>query len=579
MDPERLIRAFDRKAARSLAWVSGLFSLTVALGLVCDALGRRPMLHFDSPILLEGRAALRADPNQEALIERIRAEDQVLREEFFLSRDRLLLGGYLLFGGLLVFALSLRRMVFLSEGLPVPVSPEDLVPHPKETRLALISALSLAAPTALVVFAAFALNREQGELAAVGGSSEQVLLANAPPPAPPVPEELKWPEFRGPNGIGIAPPTELPQSWNTDTGENILWKAQIPLPGNSSPILWGDRLFLTCADLSARKVLCLDPKTGAVRWTCALITPGLSMEEIEEKKEATLAAPTPVTDGKRVYAYFGTNELAAVDFEGHQAWSKWFGAPDNNYGVSSSLRLHENLILLQLDQGGGPEDGKSRLYGIDAATGNVVWEVKREVSASWSSPILISSPTRSELLTAAKPWVISYDPKTGKELWRAKVLQGEVAPLPVHADGLAYTVTEYAQLTAIRVGGEGDVTNTHVAWTFDQELPDVASPVTDGRFLILPNSAGKVRCLDAKTGKVLWTQRFKSTFWSSPTLVGDRVYLTDNEGKTTVFKMAETYEQVAQSDLGEPVITSIAIADSRIYVRGKEHLFCIGAKP
>jgi outer membrane protein assembly factor BamB len=578
MSIERFLAFFDRKTTLHILWLSGLFSFVLVLGLLWSAVAHRAPLYFDPSHMLEAKAQLRENPNNLDLIQAIRAEDQWRREAYYLAQRRLLSGGYLLFGGLFVFALALRRLLVLNETLPEPVPSEQLAPHPREKIYTLASVLGIPAPVAIAVLVAFALNG-WWQANITGQLPGAQVAAVQPSSEPPVPDNLKWPQLRGPNGMGTLENVDLPIIWDASKGENLIWKVPVPMRGNSSPVIWGNRLFLTGADLSARKVFCLDRKTGNLLWDCTLKTPGVSMEDMEDTGDTTLAAPTPVTDGKLLYVFFGTNELAAVDFLGRQVWARWFGKPESDFGISVSPRLFENLILLQLDQGSHPEEGKSMLYGIDSATGKTIWEVKRDVANSWTTPIVADTGQRLELITASNPWVISYDPKTGKEYWRAKVLKGAVAPLPVYCDGMTYTGTEFAKLSAIRTGADGDITASHVAWTYEEDLPDVASPVTDGKFLILPNSAGKVRCFDAKTGKLIWTKRFKKGFWSSPTLVGENVYLTDKVGNTTLFKLAETFQEVGKGTFGEPVITSFSVADSKIFVRGQDHVFCVGANP
>jgi outer membrane protein assembly factor BamB len=375
--------------------------------------------------------------------------------------------------------------------------------------------------------------------------------------------------------MGIVPAGEYPASWSAESGEGILWKTKVPLSGNSSPIVWGDRVFLTGATRRDRKLFCFDRRTGALLWECKARTPAVWGEDAEVFEDTGLASPTPVTDGTRVYAFFGTAELVAADFSGRQVWARWFGQPESMYGLATSPLLHEGTLYLQLDQG-GPEEGKSILYALDPAKGENLWKVARSVPNSWSSPIIATTPDGAELITCADPWVISYEPAAGAELWRASVLSGDVAPVPVYADGMVYTVTEYAKLAAIRTGGSDDVTKTNVAWTYDRDLPDVASPLADGRYVLMVNAAGTATCLKAKTGEVVWTREFEKGFWASPTLVGRTVYLFDKAGKGWTFELKDTCEPREAGPLGEPVVATPAFVDGRIYVRAKAHLFAVG---
>jgi outer membrane protein assembly factor BamB len=371
----------------------------------------------------------------------------------------------------------------------------------------------------------------------------------------------------------------LPLSWDGAKNKNILWKTKVPLPGQSSPIVWGENVFLTGGDKQARQVYCFDRLAGRLKWTCTIRSRAFLAEDFEPYEDTGLAAPTPATDGERVYALFGSGELAAVDFSGKQVWSVWSGQPKSSYGLSASPFIHDGKLIVQIDQS-SRKKGLSALYAIDPANGNTVWKTPRKVPSSWSSPILIKTPEREEIITSADPFVISYDPKSGQEIWRAEVLDSvEVAPSPIYANGFVYSVQEGAELAAIRAGGTGDVTKTHVAWTFDEGLPDCASPVTDGSLLVLAAAGyGAITCVDVKTGKAVWTQEFDDMFWSSPTLVGTRVYFPDVSGKTYIFELSRTYKALGTGVIGEDLYATPAFVDSRIYMRGKEHLYCIGVK-
>jgi outer membrane protein assembly factor BamB len=576
LDSERLLRPFDRKTVLFLAVASGVFSTLMISGLAWNALAYRPVKYFDEKSFLAMKEAFKQSPGNDALKEEIRQEDLARRKHYYRSRGKLSRGAWLLFGGLLVFALSLRRLAALSEQLPQPLPTGYLKEDPMERRHAFVSVLAVSLPIALATLVAFIIVPVFQTKAETASVLLPAFMANVPE-AIQVPNDQKWPEFRGPGGVGTCEAANLPLAWDAAKEENILWKVPVPLAGNSSPIVWGDHLFLTGADMTARKVFCLNRLDGSLLWTCEIHTEVVLGKELEKEGDTGLAAPTPVTDGRRIYAFFGTNELAAVDFTGKQIWGRWFGPPKSDFGVASSPRCHNGLVILQLDQGTS-EERKSFLYGINGSTGKTVWQTPRNVSNSWSTPIVAHTGQREEIIASAEPWVMAYDPKNGREWWRAKVLKGAVAPLPVFCNGFAYTVTENSQLSAIQTGGEGDITGTHVKWTYTEDLPDVSSPVTDGKCLLLPTANGKVTCLDAKTGKILWTKNFKRGFWSSPTLVGENVYLTDNKGKTVIFKLAETYQAVGEGNLGEPVITSPAISDSKIYLRGEKNLYCIGQK-
>lgn len=570
---DNLLALFDRKTTIYLVAASGVFSLVVIIGLCFDGLWYRPMPVFDVP-LLEMRETLRKNPQDQALREEIRHLDQVVRQDFITTRKRLLVGGYLLFFSLLIFVLSLRRWTVLQKKLPEPLLLSQLTEHPQAQMNLFRTLAFFCIPLALLSLYGLSYLKHRPQLVNEAGFQ-------APqPPGPPleilVPDNQKWPQLRGPKGSGVVDDPNLPVSWDVEKAENLVWKVEIPGKGHSSPVIWGDRLYITTGDFESRKVLCYQRIDGSLVWSCALRTNAQLDEELKEDEGDTgLAAPTAVTDGHYIVAFFGTNEIAGIDREGRQIWSRWFGPPDSDFGIASSPILSGSTVYLQLDQG-SKEKKHSMLYALDIASGKPRWEIPREVPCSWSTPILVESNGRSELITAADPWAISYDPVSGKEIWRAKVLSGAVAPMPASCNGFFFTATEYSQLAAIKTGGQGDITETHVAWTMESDLPDVAGMVTDGKLLILPNGTGKVRCFDVLTGKRIWTQEYDNGFWSNPTLNGDLVYMTDMEGTTFIFKLADKYEEVGQGKFGEPVLTSFAVADSRFYVRGEKYLYCLG---
>lgn len=583
---------FDRKTTLFLVAISGIFSLVVGTILLKEAFTHnphpffypksipppqantpRPLPFFDQT-LIPLKEELGRDPGDESLKTLIRETDLHLRQRYFLSRERLNSGAVLLFLALSVFAFSLRRYAALTEKMPQPLRPEDLIEQPGIRARSLFTILLLPVPVALLSL--WAGHNWMPQPVPIGGVSTSQAEPGIQEQA--VPDTQKWPQLRGPSGMGYSEAAGLPISWSAATGENVIWKIPVPAEGHNSPIIWGSRLYLTGGNIESRSVFCFNREDGKLIWACPVRTQAVLSEDFEEASDTGLCAPTLVTDGKMIVAFFGTNEIVGIDLAGQQIWARWFGEPDSDFGIAASPMLGKGNIILQLDQG-SKEKPHSVLYAIDPLTGKSVWETPREVAASWSTPVLVNSGSREEIITAADPWVISYDPATGKEWWRAKVLSGAVAPLPIFAGGLFFNSTENAQLSAIRAGGSGDITESHVVWTMESDLPDVASPVSDGKLLLLPNGTGRVRCFDAQTGKRLWSERFDEGFWSSPTLVKDTVYMTDMEGNTFIFKLAAEYQLLGRGVLGEKMITSFAIADSRIYARGEKHLFCLGQKP
>jgi len=578
-------RAYSVAVATTV--VAAVFALIVSALLLYDYGRRQVDDPLSDPTYLALKAALKEQPRNEKLQEQVRAVDAQLRHEWFRQRRFTAVGGWLLLGGVAIFliagnaALSMRRQ----PPMPGPHHP----PRDEETLWTRSARWATGGLAVLLVGAAVALSlsmRSDLPKYAADSPGEQVSgdpVPDEPParelPPPPTPDQIaaNWPRFRGPHGSGVAAVSELPTAWDAASGEHILWKQLVPLPGNNSPVVWGDRLFLTGADETRREVYCFDAGTGELLWQQE--APGTPQSTAKPPKvlEATgYAAPTAVVDGRQVYAMFANGDVAAFTFNGTLGWARSLGIPENAYGHAASLAMWENLLLVQFDQA-SKKDGKSALLALDAATGETVWKVDREVPNSWTSPIVIDHAGRTQLITAADPWVIAYNPADGAELWRAKCLRMDVGPSPVFRDGVVYVANAFPAVSAIKADGQGDVTDSHILWQSEDGLPDTCSPLVTKDHVLVLASFGLLTCYDAASGEWLWEEDFETEFTSSPSLVGDRVYLIANDGKSWVVEPGKQgCTRIAEGDLGERCVTSPALLQGRIYLHGEKHLFCIG---
>jgi outer membrane protein assembly factor BamB len=285
---------------------------------------------------------------------------------------------------------------------------------------------------------------------------------------------------------------------------------------------------------------------------------------------------SPVTDGRRFYALFANGLLAAFDFEGERVWAIGLGAPDNAYGHATSLITHGETLLVQWDQG-YDDDDLSSLIAFDGPTGEKLWTKPRAVCATWASPIIANTAGRDQLITFAEPHAIAYDPATGDELWRFEGPAGDVAPGPVVTGDTMLMAIPWDRLVAVKTDGSGDVTESHARWEMSQGVPDITSPVTDGgAYVYMAETEGIFTAVNLENGEVVWEHQFEAQFHASPTIIGDKVYLTSLEGVTYVLKTGGTFEQLAEYPLGEGVVASMAVINGRIYLRGEKNLFCIG---
>jgi outer membrane protein assembly factor BamB len=502
------------------AVLSGVFSAIVCSLLILDFTKRWDEFPLDLPEYQRLRTELSQQPDQGALRDQIRQRDLELRQEYARQRRFTYRGGFLLAGGVAATLLFARLAARLRRRLPMPSSTwPSADPDTPTSRFGTLAVGGLAAVIALlsIVLAVtvrspiprspneLARTTPPGAVAPEGGPAS----TTAPPPLPSAEEALcNWPRFRGPQGSGVYVGGDPPLRWDDTTGEGILWKGEVPLPGNNSPIVWGDRVFLTGATRDAHEIYCFHAKTGTIIWTTRLQGQPRATD-LKVSEDTGFAAPTAATDGRYVYAIFASGHVYAVDFEGQQVWTSHLGVPQSVYGYAASLTVHDGRLIVQFDQGMA-NDQKSKLLALATATGDTVWETPRLIPNSWSSPIVVEQAGEAEIITCGDPWVIAYAATDGSERWRAKCLRQDVGPSPVWNSGVLYVVSEFPHLSAIRGGGQGDVTDTNILWTAEFGLPDTCSPLATDQFLLLLASYGTLTCYDrlgCGEGLPLWRER------------------------------------------------------------------------
>ena len=288
------------------------------------------------------------------------------------------------------------------------------------------------------------------------------------------------------------------------------------------------------------------------------------------------AASTMATDGERVFAMFATGDVLAYDLDGEFLWFRGLGPLENAYGHAASLAVHNETVIVQIDQGHDPKAGVSALVGLDATTGEIAWRTPRPVPNSWSSPVVIQVGDQYQILTTADPWVIAYDADEGKELWRTECLMGDVGPSVAYANGIVYAANDMSDLTAIRASAADGFEIGDIVWTGDEGLPDTSSPATNGELVFIVSSYGTVTCYDAASGAKVWDQDLEATFQSSPVIAGPNVYLADADGVTHIFEAAREYKAVGSGNIAEMITATPAFIGGRIYLRGETHLYGIG---
>jgi outer membrane protein assembly factor BamB len=413
-----------------------------------------------------------------------------------------------------------------------------------------------------------------------------------------------WPQWRGPLGTGVSDETGLPLKWSAQT--NIAWKAAIPGFGASTPAIWNDYLFVTTQDGDKLILLALDKKTGATLWTREVgrgvatvmeMTRGRQGEQRRTQKFHrlhNLASPSPVTDGEVVIAHFGNGELAAYDFAGAKLWShdlqKEHGGYTIWWGHANSPVLYHDLVISvcmqdPLDEVPGPP-GESYLVAHDKKSGALCWKTPRQTAAhaeqgdSYTTPILHRSARGDELILMGGNQIDGYDPATGKQLWFLPgITGGRTITGPTLGDGFVYaTQGMRGPLLAIKLDRNGKLESDDVVWKLSQGTADSSCPVVWRDWLFFISDNGIAHCLEARTGTVLWKERISGDFKASPIAAEGRIYFLNAEGVCTVVKAGSKFEVLATNAIGEKAIASLAVSDSRIYLRSHNSLFAIGGE-
>ncbi len=393
-------------------------------------------------------------------------------------------------------------------------------------------------------------------------SSIRVLL-----PAPGA--EKEWPRFRGPTGQGTVLAENVPLRWSAT--EQIAWKKELPGRGNSSPIVWGDKIFVTAEknERQDRALLCYSRTDGNLLWEFVVPRPETS-EQIYWKN--TLATSTPVTEGEHVFTLFGNAGLICCDYTGRLVWEKNLGPFEMAHGPGSSPVLYRDLVIVIQDQ----NQRDSLMVACSKQTGEIVWQQTRPRAVCWSTPVIVHVDDHDELIYNGSQTVIGYDPSTGDELWRANGSSVEAVPTIVIGQGLIFSASgRVGPLLAIRPGGKGDITATHILWNKQRIAAHVPSPAYAEGMLFQANDMGIVTCFDAVSGKTIWQQRLRGKFTMSPLVIHDKILITSEEGLSTIFKIGDRFESIAENDLAETIYATPAVLEGEIIFRTDQHLISI----
>ncbi len=400
-----------------------------------------------------------------------------------------------------------------------------------------------------------------------------------------------WPQWRGPTHDSVCPTANLPTRWSNT--EHVVWKTPLPGQGNSSPVIWKDAIFVTTHDTDRLLLLRIDRASGNIVWQREVGkgTPRRKGPPGPNRfhDENTMASPSPVTDGKHVWVHFGTGHLACYDFAGNCRWNinltERFGPYTIWWGHANTPCLVGDLLIsvcMQDPKGGG----KSYVVAHDKLTGKEKWVMPRVTGATqepadaYTTPVPLRNGGHTQVVVFGANVLDAYDPATGKQLWQCRPFHGNrVIAGPTVAGDTVYAVEGMkGAVFAVRAGGVGDTTATHVRWKHPGQTPDAASPVAANGLVFLATNSGMGICLDAATGKEVWKERLAHAFRATPLVVGDRIYYFGKDGMTIIVDAARTFHVVAECDLAEDTIASPAAVGGNLFIRTRAHLYRIGGK-
>jgi outer membrane protein assembly factor BamB len=427
-----------------------------------------------------------------------------------------------------------------------------------------------------------------------------------------------WPHWRGPYHNGISDSSSLPMKWSSK--ENIVWKSPLPSWSAATPIIWGDRIFITSPSKAEPKpepkpkeqsqrqrrgrrssldpggpkllLICISKNDGRILWERELD----DKNQIHRKQND--ATPSPVTDGKHVWVVTGTGKVIAFDMDGKQIWKKdlqqEYGPFGHNWGYGSSPLLHDGSLIVEVLHGMRTDD-PSYIVSFNAETGKVQWrqerptDAQRESPDAYTTPVLLKHEGKTQIVISGGDYVTGHDFNTGKEIWRASGLNPlkrsnyRVVPTPIIVDGLIYAPTRKKPLLALKVGGTGDITESHFVWKYEGSgAPDVPSPICDGKYFYMVDDRGLVTCLDAKTGTVIWGPETttEGIVSASPVLSDGKLYILNEKAVTSIVSVGSEFKLLATNELdGTYTLASPAVSGSQLFIRTSTHLYCIEEKP
>lgn len=599
------------KLSKNITIVSRAFCVLVSLLLIFNYWQFAKYKPLESKTIEVLVNRLKSEPNNDELKQEIRNFDLLVRKAYFNSRWQVQTGAVLLLLGAVVFAGGLRfyyihkskieepsmdaeneltsrllsqRWIIISGAALIVLalagsfltsdhladysSSAQVAQSPENSPDEQIEVVEVGAPVASDSTIARADSASGGQAIALAETMVQPTTAQASAPTVlnAASIQANSNSFRGPWGNGVSFQKNIPVEWDGASGTNMLWKVVIPKPGYNSPIVWGDKIFLSGADKQVREVYCIDRNTGKILWTKRVENiPGSPATPPKVSEDTGLAASSLTTDGTRVIAIFATGDIVCFDFDGNQIWARNLGLPDNHYGHSSSLITWNGKVFVQYDTNRG-----GKIMALSITDGTTVWETVRASKISWASPVLVDIGGKKQLVLTADPIVAGYDVETGKELWKVECMMGEVGASVAFGSGLIFAANEYARLVAI------DPATSAIKWQNDEYLPEAASLVCADGMVFVATSYGIFACYDALSGEKLWEYDCGTGFYSSPVVADKKVYVLDLRGVMHILALSRAKTVMGTPKLGEDGFATPAFSEGKIFIRGSQNLFCFG---
>lgn len=580
--PVGLARRADQVIGAPLARAAGIaaiFCLLVSGYMLYQHVRASERDPWKSPQLLALKAKLRAAPTDEAVKAEIRRLDLEFRQRY---KRRLALdatGSWLLVGGFVLLLLAakpsakMQALPWLPKMRPDSANQAQQVSQRARWSVAGVGAVAGIGLLTLALTAQSPLPNSAADLDRLLGKAATGENSAGPPTLAEF--QVNWPRFRGWDGSGRAGGELFPEPSGLP---DVIWKSPVPVVGFNSPVIWSNRVFLSGGDALQRAVLCFDASDGRLLWQRAVENVPDSPATPPDIPEMTgFAAATMACDNRHAFVLFGNGDLAAFTHAGMRVWAKNIGVPKNMYGHASSLAIWPGKLIVQLDQDEGASGG-SKLLALDCATGRRLWERTKPTHGSWATPLIADAAGKTQIITLALPFVMAHALADGNELWRAELMEGEIAPSPVVAGGLVIAVSPAGRLIALRPDGAGDVTKSGVAWEADDNIPDITSPVSNGDLVFTVTTGGSLAGFDLKTGTQVGVKDLQCEVQSSPTIAGNQLLVVGTKGELVAVSVEREFRELGRNKLDDSFHASPTFGSGRMFLRGATNLWCLGQR-